>query len=211
MVEYLDTNEAYGGATTRLLNPDGSTQYYMHRRFPTVWRLLPSLFHKRFRWFKPYMVTQYLYLDNDFSKDFDIDQAAGACMMVRKSIIDDFGELLDVKRFPLYYNDVELSYRLHQAGWKIRCLNTVAITHLKGTSVKTLSFFKNGKEYSYASLSYFKKHKMYFNYWILKLLYLELFLILNMFTPLLLLLGKIDKKQAKYRWSIIPVILTLRL
>lgn len=210
MVEYLDTHENYGGATTTLLNPDDSIQYYMHRRFPTAWRLLPALFHKRFRWFKPYMVKQYLYLDNDFSMDFDINQAAGACFMVRKSIIDGMGELLDVKHFPLYYNDVDLSYRLNEAGWKIRCLTNVKITHLKGTSVRTLSFFKNGKEYSYSSLWFFKKHKKVFDYWFLKILYLELFLFLNLATPFLLLIRKIDRTQAAYRWSIIKIILTLK-
>lgn len=210
MVTYLDTHTDYGGATTTLLNPDGSVQYYMHRRFPTAWRLLPSLLHKRFRGFAPYMVKQYLYLDKDFSEDFDIEQAAGACLMVRKKIIDEMGELLDVKRFPLYYNDVDLSYRLAQAGWKIRCLTNVTITHLKGTSVRTLSFFKNGKEYSYASLWFFKKHKQLVNYWILKILYLVLFLALNLATPLLLLTKKIDVAQAAYRWSIIKVIITLQ-
>lgn len=210
MVEFLNAHKEYGGATTTLLNPDDSVQYYMHRRFPTAWRLLPSLFHKRFRWFAPGMVKQYLYLDNDFSKDFDIEQAAGACMMVRKKIIDDMGELLDVKNFPLYYNDVDLSYRLIKAGWKIRCLTTVTITHLKGTSVRTLSFFKNGKEYAFASLNFFKKHGQRLNYWILKILYLQLFLLLNFATPVLLLLKKIDRTQAAYRWSIIKVILTLK-
>lgn len=210
MVNFLDRYKDYGGATTLLLNPDDSVQYYMHRRFPTVWRLLPSLFHKRFRWFNPKAVREYLYLDKDFSVDFDIEQAAGACLMVRKSIIDSMGELLDVEHFPLYYNDVDLSYRLYERHWKIRCLTNVSITHLKGTSVRTLDFFKNGKEYSYASLWFFKKHHRVVDYWVLKILYLILFLGLNSATPLLLLFKKITVDQAKYRWSIIPTIISLK-
>lgn len=210
MVDFLNNDDSYGAVTTKLLNPDDTVQYYMHRRFPSVTNLLPALFHKRFRWFKPKMVMRYLYLDNDFSIDFDIDQAAGACLMIRKEIIEEMGMLLDEKRFPIYYNDVDICYRLKEKNWKIRCLTDVAITHLKGTSVKTLDFFKNGKEYTYASLHFFKKNNLLFSYYTLKFLYLVLFLSLNLATPILLLLGSIDKKQAAYRWSIISAIITLK-
>lgn len=210
MVEFLDQHADYGGVTTKLLNPDKSVQYYMHRRFPNAWSLLLALVHKRWRWFRPPSAKRYLYLDNDFSQDFDINQAAGACLMVRRSCIEQVGGLLDETHFPLYYNDVEFCYRLHQHGFTIRCLCTVAITHLKGTSVRTLDFFKNGKEYAYASLWFFKKHHQPYSYWTLKVLYILLFGVLNSMTPFLLLTKKITPDQAKYRWSILPTIITLR-
>lgn len=183
MVHFLDAHTNYAAATTKLLNPDGSIQYYMHREFPSVWKLVPALLHKRFRWFKPKTVRDYLYLDNKFTNDFDIEQAAGANLMVKSSIIKQLGILLDDKHFPIYYNDVDLCYRLHQSGYKIRCINSVGITHLKGTSVRKLDFFKNGKEYTSSSLGFFKKHHMLTSYWLLKFLYIILFSCLLLFRP----------------------------
>lgn len=184
MVDWLDQHSAYGGATTTLLNRDQTIQYYMHRRWPTAARLILSLVHKRWPQFKPQPVRTYLYLDYDFKHDRDVAQAAGACLLVRSSIIKQFGQLLDDKHFPLYYNDVDLCYRLWQAGWKIRCLSAHPITHLKGTSVRTLSWVKNGKEYSYASLWWFKKHGRRFDFWILRCFYLAVFIIVLPFAPI---------------------------
>ena len=184
MVHWLDHQSQYGGATTTLLNRDQTIQYYMHRRWPTAARLLLSLVYKRWSQFKPQLVQDYLYLDYDFKHDRDIKQAAGACLLVRSAIIKQFGQLLDDTHFPLYYNDVDLCYRLWQAGWKIRCLTAHPITHLKGTSVRTLSWVKNGKEYTYASLWWFKKHQQWFDFWILRCSYLVLFIIVLPLAPL---------------------------
>lgn len=155
MQQWLNDHPEYGGVTTKLLNTDGTTQYYMHRRFPTLWRVLLALIHKRWRWFQPKAVRQYLYLDNKFTHDFDIEQAAGACLMVRRSAITQLGYLFDESHFPLYYNDVDLSYRLWQAGYKIRCLSMVAVTHYKGASVRHVPRWRNTKMYVRALWYYF--------------------------------------------------------
>lgn len=155
MQRWLEAHPQYGAVTTKLLNSDGSTQYYMHRRFPTVLQVALALLHKRWHWFQPNTVGQYLYLDNDFTRDFDVEQAAGACLMVRRSAIVKLGYLFDEAHFPLYYNDVDLCYRLWQAGYKIRCLCTVAITHYKGTSVRRIPRWRNMKIYLRALWNYF--------------------------------------------------------
>ncbi|EKD76000.1 MAG: Glycosyl transferase family 2 [uncultured bacterium] len=155
MAHWLDQHQDYGGVTTKLLNPDNSVQFYMHRRFPTLWSLSLALLHKRWPRFAPKSVRSYLYFDQDFKTDFDIEQAAGACFMVRRSAIAKLGYLFDAKHFPLYYNDVDLSYRLWQAGYKIRCLCNVAITHYKGTSVRKVPRWRNTKIYLAALWNYF--------------------------------------------------------
>lgn len=155
MVDYLNTHHNYGAVTVKLLNKDGSTQYYMHRRFPK-WYVLPlALLHKRIPSFRPNLVRDYLYLDNDFSHDFNIDQAAGSCVLLRRSALEQLCYLFDARRFPLYYNDVDLCRRLWQQGWLIRCLTTVAITHLKGTSVRKLPRWRNTSLYLRAAWNYF--------------------------------------------------------
>ncbi|EKD79588.1 MAG: hypothetical protein ACD_41C00031G0013 [uncultured bacterium] len=156
MINWLDQHADYGAATVKLLNPDGSTQYYMHRRFPKLPVLPLALLHKRIKGFQPHSVKQYLYLDKDFSSDFDIDQAAGSCILVRRQAITELGELFNAQHFPLYYNDVDLCRRLWQHGWKIRCLCSVSITHLKGTSVRKVPRWRNTKIYLHAVWNYFR-------------------------------------------------------
>ncbi|MBI4406906.1 MAG: glycosyltransferase family 2 protein [Candidatus Kerfeldbacteria bacterium] len=157
MVNWLQQHTDYAAATVKLLNPDGSTQYYMHRRLPH-WYMIPlALLHKRFRWFRPASVQRYLYLDKDFKTDFDIEQAAGSCILLRRSAIEQLGYLFDAKRFPLYYNDVDLCRRLHDRGLKIRCLCSQSITHLKGTSVRKLPKLRNMQIYLRALWHYFVK------------------------------------------------------
>ncbi len=155
MINWLEQHADYGAATVKLLNPDGSTQYYMHRRFPKLHVLPLALLHKRINAFQPRSVQQYLYLDKDFSADFDIDQAAGSCILVRRQAITQLGELFNAQRFPLYYNDVDLCRRLWQCGWKIRCLCSASITHLKGTSVRKVPRWRNSIIYLTAVWHYF--------------------------------------------------------
>gem|GEM_PF-4316141 len=40
MIEFLQKNTHYGATTCKLLNLDGSTQYYIHRRFPNFLKLV---------------------------------------------------------------------------------------------------------------------------------------------------------------------------
>jgi len=140
---WLEQHSQYGAATAALRFPDGRLQYYMHRRFPTFFSLCGALLHKRWPSFAPTAVRHYLYLDKTFQEDFDIEQAAGTCILLRRTAIQQLGHLFDVAHFPLYYNDVDLCYRLHQADWKIRCLTTTAVLHHKGTSVRKVPRLRN--------------------------------------------------------------------
>lgn len=207
MVEFLESPEhaQYAAATCTLLNRDGSIQWYMHRRFPTTLRLCTALLYKRFTWFAPRPAKLYLYLDTTFTSDVDVEQAAGACLLLRKEFVTSalHGELFDETHFPIYYNDVDLCYRILRAGRSIRCLTAHPITHLKGASVRRFSFTTNSKYYTVSSLSFFRKHHQWVDYAALKCLYLLLFAFINVCTPLLLLLKKIDRTQAVLRWNIL--------
>ncbi len=154
-VEWLQKHTQYGAATVRLLNDDGTTQYYMHRRLPHWYDIPLALLHKRWPTFLPATTKRYLYLDHTFTEDFDLEQAAGSYMLLRRAAIEQLGYLFNEQFFPLYYNDVDLSRRLLQAGWKIRLLGHVSIQHHKGTSVRKVPKFKNMKIYLRALYYYF--------------------------------------------------------
>src|SRR3989338_7796248 len=147
-----------GAVTCKLFNDDGSTQYYMHRRFPTCIRMALSFIHRWFRPFNPSIVRNYLYLDNDFKENFYIEQSAGVCIVIKREVIEKVGGLFDEKNFPLFFNDVDLSYRLKIFGYFILCVCNTSIFHSKGQSTNKLNFFANKYYYIPSALLFFKKH-----------------------------------------------------
>ena len=64
----------------------------------------------------------------------EVDFVSGADLMVRKSVLDEVG-FFD-EDFFLYYEDVELQYRIKKAGHKIYINPNAKIAHLEGASSK---------------------------------------------------------------------------
>ena len=72
------------------------------------------------------------YLDND--KIQSVEVLSGACMFIRKKILEEIG-LLD-ETFFMYGEDIDLSYRITKAGYKNYYLPDARIIHYKGESTK---------------------------------------------------------------------------
>lgn len=72
------------------------------------------------------------YLDKN--QNHEVDVLSGAFMLVRKSVLDSIG-LLDESYF-MYGEDIDLSYRIQQAGYKNYYFAESNIIHFKGESTK---------------------------------------------------------------------------
>lgn len=103
------------------------------------------------------------YLDDN--KNHEVEILAGAFMLLRKKTLDEVG-LLD-ETFFMYGEDIDLSYRITQGGWKNYYCADTSIIHYKGESTKKLStnyvrvFYKAmvifaEKHYSGSNQKYFK-------------------------------------------------------
>ncbi len=85
----------------------------------------------------------------------EADVLAGAYMMIRKSVLDKTGGFDE--SFFMYGEDVDLSYRIQQAGYKNFYLADTTIIHFKGESTKRGSL--NYVRMFYQAMSLFvKKH-----------------------------------------------------
>ena len=132
MVEYMDGHADVGLATARLILADGSLDLACRRSFPTPIRsfyrltLLSRLFPMSRR-FAQYNLT---YLDE--MAETEIDAPCGAFMIVRSQIREQVG-LLDEHYF-MYGEDLDWSYRIKQAGWKVMYAPVTTVTHLKRVS-----------------------------------------------------------------------------
>jgi GT2 family glycosyltransferase len=120
-----------GAAAPRLVFPDGSVQLSC-RSFPAPSALLwdASGLTRVF----PHSPTfgRYRMSHFDHSSFREVDQPMFSAVALRRRALDEIG-LFD-ESFPLYFNDVDLSYRLWQAGWSILFQPAAEVIHYYGQS-----------------------------------------------------------------------------
>ncbi|MGE5519204.1 MAG: glycosyltransferase family 2 protein [Candidatus Dadabacteria bacterium] len=91
----------------------------------------------------------------DRNKNHEVDVLAGAFIMIRRSVLDEVGAFDE--KFFMYGEDVDLSYRVQQAGYKNYYFSESTIIHFKGESTKRSSL--NYVRMFYNAMSIFvRKH-----------------------------------------------------
>ena len=153
MVSFLDTHPTAGAVAARLLNSDGSLQYSL-RHFPsfltpftenTNLAEIPGIrcFSKRSRLM-------------DWSHDTvrEVEQPAGAAFMIKSSCIETLGSLDSC--YHMFFEDVDLCYRIRKSGWKIFYLPEARIIHHGGQSVKKRTDM--GVQFYRSLIKYFRFH-----------------------------------------------------
>jgi GT2 family glycosyltransferase len=129
----------------RLLRPNGSMHLACRRSFPTpsiaFYRLsgLSQLFPGSPR-FGRYNLT---FVDPRIP--LDVDSVCGACLLIRRSVVDRVGPLDE--RFFMYGEDLDWCLRTREAGWTVRYEPDVVVQHQHGAASRkravrtTYSFF----------------------------------------------------------------------
>jgi len=134
MISFFENNSDAGLAGCKILNPEGSLQLACRRSFPGPWTSfckvtgLSTLFPKS-KLFARYNLT---YLDEN--KTYEVDAISGSFMMMRKETYDKVGGFDE--EFFMYGEDLDLCYRIQQAGFKVFYSHTTQIIHYKGESTK---------------------------------------------------------------------------
>jgi hypothetical protein len=158
MCSLLEKEQDVGAVGCKLLNADGSIQYTCARAFPTPFNQFCELagLNRLFPNIPMFSALEMHYWDHMDSSE--VACLSGACMMVRKEIIDNINGFDE--SFFMYAEDVDLCYRISKSGWKIYYLADVAIFHHSGASsgkVITMQFFSTIQQR--ASNAYFlRKH-----------------------------------------------------
>lgn len=136
LVAFLDDRPDVAGVGPLYLNLDGSPQQH-HYRLPTFGMLLAasSALLRRL----PGLSTserRYRMLDADFSSPRPVEQPSASVLLLRREVLPpDY--LLD-ERFPIYFNDVELAYRLTSAGHALWVTPDSEVFHVHGASTRQL-------------------------------------------------------------------------
>ncbi len=133
-LNFMDNHPEAGGLGVKMIDGSGNFLPESKRGFPS-----PQVaFFKTFGFSKLFPKSKLFnhyhlgYLEKN--ETHEVEVLAGAFMMLRKSVLDQIG-LLD-EAFFMYGEDIDLSYRIIQAGYKNYYFADTTIIHYKGESTK---------------------------------------------------------------------------
>ncbi len=184
-----------GAVGLQLLNPDGTLQP-SGRRFPTLASALGELLPLPERW------RRHLRGDlegRDYSQVCQVDEVSGAAMCLRRAALDQVG-LFDEDFFFLG-EDIDLCWRLRQAGWTVVYFPEARVVHLWGSSRNKTNPYRVSllSQRSYYLL--FRKHRSRLEALTLEVAVSALAL-LKLAKWLGLSAGHLDWQQARQVWDL---------
>ena len=156
LVDFMDRHPDAGACGAKVLNTDGSIQHQCKRGFPTPSSALFYFLklHKLFprnRIFAHYLMT---YIDPE--KVSEVDSLSGACLMVRREVIQKVG-VMD-EDYVMYGDDLDWCYRIKKAGWKIYYVPDAQIVHYGGMGGSRVLPYRNIWEFHRSMMIFYKKY-----------------------------------------------------
>ncbi|PHN05343.1 glycosyltransferase family 2 protein [Flavilitoribacter nigricans] len=133
-ITFMDAHPDAGGLGVHMIDGAGKFLPESKRGFPTPWVAFCKTFglsrlFPRSAFFNRYHLG---YLDE--METHPVDVLSGAFLFMRRSVLDKIG-LLD-EAFFMYGEDIDLSYRIVQAGYRNYYFPETTIIHYKGESTK---------------------------------------------------------------------------
>lgn len=126
LVEELDNDPEVALVSGRVFDMRGAEQRGSRRRLPTRRQVLTEVL--------PFSHINGIDLTHEPSPDepTDVDAVSGACMLARTAALEEVGGF--DPRFHMHFEDLDMMARLGQAGWRIRLLPSVFVSHAGGVS-----------------------------------------------------------------------------
>ncbi len=137
VIRFMDQHPEAGGLGIKMVDGKGNFLPESKRGLPTPAVAFYKIFGlaKLFPNSKKFGQYHLTYLDKN--KNHEVDILSGAFMLMRKEVLDKIGYLDET--FFMYGEDVDLSYRITQAGYKNYYFAESSIIHYKGESTKKSS------------------------------------------------------------------------
>lgn len=156
MVAFMDENPNVGVCGPKILNSDGSLQSTGRRNkgiFDPIWSPAAEDPLVSLRIYSP----QSRHRGRNVDEIAEVDVAAGACLLVRKSVLDNVGffdEELDI-----FNEEDDLCRRVKKEGWRISYLPHAEVIHFTGQTTKKMEISESIPIMAYRSkLRFYKKY-----------------------------------------------------
>ena len=134
IIEFMESNPEVGLAGTRILNPDGSSQSSVERRYPGQRHSKGELFGLK----------------------GDIAWVLGASMIARRFVLRNIGGFDE--RFFIYGEDLDLCLSVRKSGWTIAFISNAVVVHWGGASERDTLPVEVWKKKFDAEFLFYEKH-----------------------------------------------------
>ncbi len=164
VIGYMDHNDKAGALTVRVMLPTGELDRASHRGFPTAWNAfsyysglekVTSKIPIVNKWFGGYHLTH-----ERMTELHSIDSPSGAFYLTRRSLMDALGGFDET--FFMYGEDLDLSYRIKEAGYDVIYYPSGTVLHLKyqsGLKKDQKTTKSKTRRYFYEAMRiFYKKH-----------------------------------------------------
>jgi GT2 family glycosyltransferase len=131
LIGLLDGREAAAAVGPRIVDGDGQATRSC-ARFPTLWTELCENFGLRALRPRSPLLARYVYPEWDGTGERRVDWLTGACVLLRMEALEEVGPFDE--DYWLYTEEVDLQWRLAQAGWESWYLARARVVHLGGQS-----------------------------------------------------------------------------
>jgi GT2 family glycosyltransferase len=153
LLDYIRARPNVGIAGPRLLYPTGVDQP-SRRRFPTpLTAVVESTIVQQ--WLPRNALLDRYYLNDRSDVTQDVDWLVGACLLVRRSVLNLIGGFDE--RFFMYSEELDLCRRAREAGWRIAYVGDAEVTHYEGASSEQ-NLEQRSKLFNESKARYFEKY-----------------------------------------------------
>ena len=158
LCRFMDSHPEAAAAGGLLTGADGTPQRGFNvRAFPTVASIAFEILMVDKIFPRNPVSRKQRMLDFSYTEATEVDQPAGACLLLRRSAFESVG-LFDERFHPAWFEDVDLCLRLRKAGLKIYFVPEARFGHQGGASLEHLEY-RDFLSYWYRNLlRFFDKH-----------------------------------------------------
>ena len=131
MLAYAESHPKVGVLGPQLRYGDGSLQS-SRRRFPTLATFFLESTVLQQHWPHNRVLDRYFVLDKPDDAISQVDWVVGACMLVRRAILNAIGGFDE--GFFMYSEELDLCHQVVNAGWQVVYYPQAVVTHYEGKS-----------------------------------------------------------------------------
>jgi N-acetylglucosaminyl-diphospho-decaprenol L-rhamnosyltransferase len=164
MVAFMDATPRAGACSPLIVGEDGRPQW-TPTRFPTLWGevaycatfLLPPVSWALRRWREWKRGRAWRSLAHDGERGVRVDVLNGACLLARRSTVEEVGLLEE--RFFLFSEEADWCRRMARAGWERYWVPRARVVHLVGRSRAQLPDAGGGVHFYRSRVTLFAIHR----------------------------------------------------
>jgi len=190
-IEYIDQSTHSVLLGPRIQNPDATLQ-------TSAWKFQNAFAHFLEAFFLNKLISPNNYALVNFELPTTVDSISGACILMKKKVIDEIGGL-DNRLF--WMDDVDLCFRINTSGGSVCYFPAWRVKHYIGeSSKKNLAIVIANQLIS--KLKFYKKHKQYFNFG-LSILFIQIHILLRILflAPLSMVSKDLFQKWKAYLYT----------